>query len=446
MLSGIDWAAVGTTVRGQQSNREIHAPTISLYRWWARRPHSLIGSLLDAVVPDPRSGYVVADPFSGGGTVAIEAARRGLAVYAQDLHPWAATGLSIALDRVDPDELQAGAELLIAAMGPVGKQLYWSTCPTHCNASEVVQTFWVRVLECPCCRAEVYTYPYPLISKASRNVDERWGYFGCGYCGSVTRSRLASDATQRRCCQCRRRLGSPDRNLLAGREATCRRCGEQFAAFDEDLAGRWTPCLEQRVCPEGVHFEITGNGSDCPAGALGVPEALTAEIPAGEETSLLRRGGFRRWADLYPPRQLQFLLRAAAEIDRLPIRQTTRTRLRLAVCGAAEMAGFASRWDRYYPKAFEFAANHRFSLVGFSCETNLIGSRGRGTLQNRLRASVRAARWVIDTFPEGQSLRMRRTSEARRSSRKPAVVCGSSERLLMTTNYADLVLTDPIFR
>ncbi len=81
LLRGIDWRELEQRVRAQQRNREIYTPPISLFRWWARRSHALIGALLDAAV-DARDGasLSVSDPYSGGGTVAIEAARRGLPV------------------------------------------------------------------------------------------------------------------------------------------------------------------------------------------------------------------------------------------------------------------------------------------------------------------------------------------------------------------------------
>src|SRR3954452_11476436 len=100
LLARVPWADLDGLVRHQQRNREVHAPGISLFRWWARRPHGLIGALLDAATADGDMPFV-SDPFSGGGTVAMEAARRGLSVYAQDLHPWATIGLSSTLDGVD---------------------------------------------------------------------------------------------------------------------------------------------------------------------------------------------------------------------------------------------------------------------------------------------------------------------------------------------------------
>jgi len=117
LVERVDWDALGQTVRTQQRNREIHTPLVSLYRWWARRSHALIGALLDAASEKSCSQrLVVSDPLSGGGTVAIEAVLRGHRVYAQDLHPWAVRGLATALDGADPVELEKAGERVMAAM------------------------------------------------------------------------------------------------------------------------------------------------------------------------------------------------------------------------------------------------------------------------------------------------------------------------------------------
>src|SRR4051812_17534415 len=106
LLAGLAWPEVEQLVRAQQRNREVHTPSISAFRWWARRPHALIGALLDEAADGADGKLTVSDPFSGGGTVAVEAARRELNVYAQDLHPWAVAGLRAVLTPVDAQELE----------------------------------------------------------------------------------------------------------------------------------------------------------------------------------------------------------------------------------------------------------------------------------------------------------------------------------------------------
>jgi adenine-specific DNA methylase len=100
LIDHVSWRSLDRLVISQQKNRSAHAPVISLYRWWARRPHCFAGAVLDAAKHEfRREPFLVADPFSGGGTVAFEAARRSLAIYAQDLYPWPSQGLATALYR-----------------------------------------------------------------------------------------------------------------------------------------------------------------------------------------------------------------------------------------------------------------------------------------------------------------------------------------------------------
>jgi len=167
-------------------------------------------------------------------------------------------------------------------------------------------------------------------------------------------------------------------------------------------------------------------------------------IPDGIETSILRRAGFDRWLDVMPPRQLKTMEAAAQSIDGADFDEPIKARLRLALCGAVEMAGYLSRWDRYYPKAFEAMANHRFPALGLACETNLLAERGRGTIRRRLSQSVAAARWA-DSHLSGRvpARVVDATARRRRMRDGPLVAFGSSERQLPTKASVDLVITDP---
>ena len=62
-LDRINWPAVNRATRRQVRNREVYCPPISLFRWWARRPHALTRALLDASKIEPED--LVSDPFSG---------------------------------------------------------------------------------------------------------------------------------------------------------------------------------------------------------------------------------------------------------------------------------------------------------------------------------------------------------------------------------------------
>jgi SAM-dependent methyltransferase len=444
LLEKIDWETLDIEVSHQQRNREVHAPAISLYRWWARRPHALIGELLDAAGPGE---ILVSDPFSGGGTVALEASRRGLSVYAQDLHPWPTAGLATALDGVNAEELCSAGEEWLASLHLLRAEHYAAACAEHADeGGEILTAFWVRQARCPDCERAAYLFPYSLITLASRRKEEKFGFFGCTACGYVTRSDLK--VQDRRCSRCSQRLADPSVPLLPGGVHHCPAtgCGGESAAFA--LGFDWRVVLVQRSCGSAAHFGRPGAAEvaalEAPP-AREVPAGLREPIPSGLETRRLHRGGLRSWADLYPPRQLDSLLAAAAALDSLDADPAIRARLRLVLCGAGEMAGYASRWDRFYPKAFEATANHRFNLTALSAETNLLAERGRGTLPRRLAHSVRAARWAAEAeLPTARSAASwRRTRLDAVEPDSPTVVRGSSSRQLLPDDSVDLVLTDP---
>ena len=107
------------------------------------------------------------------------------------------------------------------------------------------------------------------------------------------------------------------------------------------------------------------------------------------------------------------------------------------------MAGFLSRWDRHYPKAFEATANHRFPALGFTCETNLLADRGRGTYAAALRSLLPRA--LGKSEPKGTRVLSACSvsgSPTQHPSRRPTSL-RVSERQLPANNSIDLVLTDP---
>jgi SAM-dependent methyltransferase len=237
--------------------------------------------------------------------------------------------------------------------------------------------------------------------------------------------------------------------LLANRTVSCAHdeCAATFPAFD-GAPPAWSVVLVNRSCETNggsvYHLDAPTTAEKRQPARQKAPAALSERIPEGEETSLLRRAGFNKWSDVFPTRQLSVMLETAHAIAELNTSETIRQRLRLALCGTAEMAGYLSRWDRYYPKAFEATANHRFPALGFSCETNLLAARGRGTLRRRLAHSVAAARWADTHLAVGGSVRTAVTTEKRRPLGAGALLArGSAERQLLPDQSVDLVLTDP---
>lgn len=73
---------------------KTHGAEYLLHKYWARKPHNVIGHLLDCLVPD---GGLVVDPFCGSGVVLREAAKRGFSALGFDVNPVAALISSVTI-------------------------------------------------------------------------------------------------------------------------------------------------------------------------------------------------------------------------------------------------------------------------------------------------------------------------------------------------------------
>lgn len=442
IIQHVDWSSLDSLVTRQQRNRSAHAPVISLFRWWARRPHSFAGALLDAAKEEfGNDTFLVADPFSGGGTVAFEAMRRGLPIYAQDLYPWPSEGLATALTPADPDEFRSAAGALLKTLEPHRKH-YWRQ--SGHGSWETTHIIRVRVAQCSSCTSRFYLFRDPLISLASRSGTEECAFFGCAKCGAVTKRRQGVQSFACESCGRRSRTERPSQSSGAP-HIRCPHC------FESHLLSRliasspeWLPVLlrEQNLLNNGAKIRIFET-SDCSSEATPIPEGvLSALIPDGLETAGLRRYGFSTWNQLYTAQQLAILTAALRALASVKASEEVRKHLRLAILGATEMAGYVCRWERHNPKALEAIANHRFSRSTITVETNLLSTSGRGTLPRRFEAAEKALRWMRS---EGYPTQMAHalSSSHRRTVNGALIVTGSSERQLLKRGVAQLVFTDP---
>lgn len=432
LLSRLNWRCLGKQVAAELTNRERHSPVVSSYRWWARRPHSVMGGLLDAAVAAYGQDIVVADPFSGGGTVTFEAARRGLRAYAQDLYPWPARGLAAALAPCDPAELRGCGSDVLAAIA--GERASYRNATTGAELTHILR---VRVSTCTKCDHRTWEFPAPLVSVRSRGVGETRAYFGCRACGGVTlRGR---DAGSFVCPACARRWST------SCSPTGCAHCDDGELRLDT-----WQAVLVQELFWAGeqprarLRPVLPGDPVDLPATGH-VPPALAEAIPDGIETRRLVSNGFRTWAALYSGRQLHVLQRALAAVQQLNTSQAVKDRLAFAVLGAAEMPALLSRWDRFHLKPFEGTANHRYTPTPFCVEANLLSPVGRGTLAKRLEKVADGHEWL---FQDRTSTPRVVSSTTKRRGRRHSdwdvlVTTGSSSKQLLPDQSVTVVLTDP---
>lgn len=438
LLSRVNWPAVSQLVLRELHNRELHAPVVSAYRWWARRPHSVMGALLDAAVAHYGDDLTVSDPFCGGGTVTFEAARRGLRAYAQDLYPWPTHGLATALGHTELTEFDAASRQLLEQLKPLRDAFH------TLDNREISHVIRVRAVRCTNCAHEYFLFPQAMISLCARNQPKPKAFFGCIGCGAVSKRRQTIGSFGCAKCGLRHPTNAP---IIA-----CPHCGETHKKHHEGVSpfGRWHPVLVQEIVQEDSQHRarlrpVQPGDPVAVRTATGLHPLLDKSIPRGIETKRLLGAGFTRWSDLYTYRQALVLVKALEHLRQSTCAQAVKDRLALAVLGAAEMPAFVSRWDRFNLKPFEGTANHRFSSGTLVVECNPLAPVGRGTLVRRLIGARKALRWLASECtarPKVVSTRPGRPGR-RPSNWDVLVATGSSRHQALPNNSVTITLTDP---
>jgi adenine-specific DNA methylase len=447
VLRHLDVEALNDAVRSEVRARQHYLPPVSVYRWWARRTEAVTGAVIDAVGADSPGRLLIADPFAGGGVIALAGVLRGHRVYTQDVNPWAARGLATMLSLPAPYEIAAAGERLHGLVADLLAKAY-STIFEDGSPAAVSHTMRVATGSCPGCGEMLRLYPAALVSLVARiDAGGATGYLAC----PAGHLNLAS-ATRRTSCETCGRYVKPDARYTAGRTARCVGCGWTGAITELAHEGLgWEVVLVERAA-DGWREIAPPTKEELRAAdpARWNPRRQLPAIEAGVETSVLLNYGMRHWHDLYPKRQrvvLEALFDACGPAARGDERVANA--LRAAVIGSTEMAGFGSRWDAGYLKSYEAIANHRFNFTTFSAEPNVwgISEAGRGTVERRLEHIAKASSWLEEMV--GRPLRVegpvastsRRTRMAARLDAR--VVTGSSHRLCVADATLDAVVTDP---
>jgi len=442
VLANFDAGTVSAAAKAETRNRESTLPVISLYRWWARRTSAVASALTDAAVTTiGRERLVVADPFAGGGVIALAALLAGHSVVAQELDPWAARNLATMATPGDPAELVRLEAHLADAIAAIDS---YHTTMADGTRGRVAHTLRVAVATCPTvdCGSELRLYPAALVSRTVR-IDSRTeskrteAWFACPQ-GHLHLHR----GVIHRCPTCRIQV-RPDARYTVNRTVKCASC-RQNHDVTAILAGgvRWEPVLIQRVA--GSRFEICEpTAVERARAGAGPNKRRLGAVPVGADTAVLHRTGFCDFADLYPARQLAALDALIAAVASCDVSAWAKAVGRSCVIGSAEFAGLASRWDANYLKPYETVASHRYNVTTLSAEIDPWGERGRGTVRRRLRAAAKAVTWLDDQHvPRVVRTRMA-TSPRRRPTSGLTVVTGSSAHMPVPAESIDLILTDP---
>lgn len=436
ILANLDERSVSEAARRESRNREKFLPPLSTFRWWARRTGAVNEAILDsAATYFGKTTLDVVDPFAGGGTIPLVALKAGHNVYAQDLNPWAVAGIRRMLTLPRSKDLWEAHQRLDVLAAPLLEAAYGTTMRDGRPAS-LVHTYRVAVGVCTDCGISQRQFPYSLLTLKYRKERKRAeAFLACG-AGHV----FEGDATIVNSCPYCGLKVDPDAIFTPRRKITCSSCG-----ITESLSSRasqgwyWEPVLVERATGSEREFDLPSVEEVQQAEFGWDPVSSLPPIPAGAETSVLLRHGYKYWSDLYPKRQqvvTESLLKLCDEASEDP---DVVAAVRMAIVGTAEFAGYLCRWDRFYLKCNDATAGHRFNFSTFVPELNVWGAGlvGRGTVTRRIKSMAVASDWF-----EREVVQSSNGSSG--TAGALTVNCGDSAQMSGAQDEAfDLVITDP---
>ncbi len=471
--------------RREKQIQQSYRPVIGIHKWFARRPGTVFRALLLSEFgasgtlrerffsSNDLSGRLIADPFMGGGTPVLEANRLGCSVIGTDINPMAFWVVRQALAALDRRRFLEEARRVVSAVETSLGSLYETTCVECGNPSAQVKYFiWVKEVRCNSCGRQIDLFPGYLIAKDSRHtafvlicwncgtlneVKEKpveGNLPGCRTCGNQLHLRGPAARGRCACPSCgaenqypRPEEGPPSHKLVA-LEYSCPSCrgshrGRFFKAPDEDDMARVAEA-ERRM----------GDG-----GSPLIPDDV---IPEGDETTRLRRWGYRHFGELFNARQLLGLTTLSKEILGVEDDEI-RFALSTVFSDFLRYQNMLCRYDTYALKCQDIFSVHGFPVGLIQCEANLLGipSIGSGGFRHFVAKYDRAKAYCevpFETMIEGGKKKVIRTSPERiegawvercddpdgfSTPRSVYIAARSSRSLHLPPESLDAVLTDP---
>ncbi|MBN1425085.1 DUF1156 domain-containing protein [Candidatus Fermentibacteria bacterium] len=470
----LDIGFVARLALREKQVQQNYRPIIAVHKWFARRPGTLFRSLLLAEFADRHltdayfrsndlRGITVADPFMGGGTPLIEANRLGCSVVGCDINPMAYWIVHRELDNLDvAGYRQAARRVEESLSGDLGR-LYRTRC-LRCGRDDAVTKYflWVKVATCGSCRRDFDLMPGYLVAQ---DVRHPLNVFLCPECGGLSEHRdrqrpgacpHCGEALQRPgpaarnrcpCPHCGAIRSYPDsahgppRHRMFAMEYHCAACrpehqGRFFKSPDDDDLARYAEA--ERV------LETTDRTFE--------PDD---EIPAGDETDRLHRWGYRRYREMFNPRQLLGLNSLARLIVNEPD-DLVRRALATNLSDLLRYQNMLCRYDTMALKSLDIFSVHGFPVGLVQCESNILGIRGRngtlvgsGGLANITEKYATAKAYCREPFEIVEDGRQKTVIPVRGEwigegdGREISLHCANAADLELPAQSLDAVITDP---
>jgi adenine-specific DNA methylase len=410
----------------------------------------------------------VLDPFVGGGTSLVEAAKCGASVVGIDIDPVACFVTTKELQAFDEDILcRAFASVERAVKN---KLLEWyQTTLADGRAGTVIYAFWVDRIKCPECRNVFDGHPHFQLRRF-RKANRQTVF--CSQCGEIANLALTRKRFTCKACHC-------ETKILAGTVAQgvfrCPECETQTPL--RTLSGGNRP-LKQRL----FALEVLVDGTKDRV----FKAADKRDLAVYRKVALLWRQrkrnrfvprdfipvrdrhdsrpvshGYRRYKDLFNPRQLLCLATLADAISRVRD-DNARELLALAFSDCLAANNMFCYYAFDYGKLTPLFGLHAYAKVSRPVENNVWGTEvGRGSFSKCFYKMLDGKRYAANPYEyvydgNGQPTRVltgesvscdlyRRGFPATTTSSSRALILNRSSEDLrpIATNSVDLILSDP---
>lgn len=379
-------------------------PVYAAHRWWARRPPGVMRGLLvaDALPASssledfwrdfqspghPLSGLRVLDPFLGGGTTAVEAARLGAIPHGYDVDPLSVLIVKHELSPPDPREFETAASALLAYLNAQVADLY----SVADRSREPLHYFHLHEVACPACGREAVMHRSLVIA---RDVGKRGAVVRdaatVAFCPDCFSIKHIDDPARGafRCCGHLRRLEAAN---YSGGRFRCPHCA--YTAQHGDLLTGVSPrkllAVEETSVDDYRRIRSptrTDRQNEKLSSIRLTLERASLDIPSTkfrENRTDARPVSFgaKRPADLFSARQLLVFGHAFRWTRNAHVSNDVRSALNLTLSNALttnnKLCGYATDYGRLAP----LFSVRSYSLPLLPVELNpLHRSGGRGTL------------------------------------------------------------------
>ncbi|MGD9395632.1 MAG: DNA methyltransferase, partial [Candidatus Thorarchaeota archaeon] len=466
-----------------------------MHKWWARRLGSVFRTIILYSLADENidgwdrnpsglweyysrdvnlDGKVVLDPMMGGGTTVIEALKLGCRVIAGDINPVSWFLVKKQVEDIDPELLIRTLWKLDDELGSELRQYYQTTCPECKETAEAIYYFYYKVSSCSKCAKEIPLMRNFFLAKSPNGMSD---FVVCPQCWNVFESKNAKNLTT--CSKCHEKFTPTGVSFSRGRRFTCSDCGHSEKIVDvARIFGRYRERMYAiefycKHCDSSKNKSlVNGRGYKAPdeldrktlekaieefqtiKNSLPIPDTL---IPIGVETRRALNHGYRKFSEMFSPRQLLNLGKIYHWILMIEDWNLKEFFL-LAFSNSLKYNNMFAKYNATRGFITDIFRTHSFSPSMAPVEANCYDTvKGRGAFTafvNLVVEGKQYCRYPFERVHDGESMK-----KVRLQSRKPPRIaenyqnlaknadvmlrCGSSDHLEIPDGVVDVVVTDP---